>query len=69
MAALLPSWRLAAQRFFSRFRLPRARARATVPDAFRLTLGAVRLHVRTGATRLSYRAECPRARAASGAAR
>ena len=65
MAALLPSWRLAAQRFFSRFRL----SRATVPDAFRLTLGAVRLHVRTGATRLSYRAECPRARTASGAAR
>jgi|GEM_PF-889142 len=64
MAALLPSWRLAAQRFFSRFRL----SRATVPDAFRLTLGTVRLHVRTGATRLSYRAECPRARA-SGAAR
>ncbi|WP_139140230.1 hypothetical protein [Variovorax boronicumulans] len=67
MAALLPSWRLAAQRFFSRFRLPRARA--TVPDAFPLTLGAVRLHVRTGATRLSYRAECPRAPTASGAAR
>ncbi|ATA55474.1 hypothetical protein CKY39_21280 [Variovorax boronicumulans] len=67
MAALLPSWRLAAQRFFSRFRLPRARA--TVPDAFRLMLGAVRLHVRTGATRLSYRAECPRAPTASGAAR
>ncbi|MCY1251921.1 hypothetical protein D9M72_658270 [compost metagenome] len=65
MAALLPSWRLAAQRFVSRFRL----SRATVPDAFRLTIGAVRLHVRTGATRLSYRAECPRACAASGAAR
>ncbi|GER15711.1 hypothetical protein [Variovorax boronicumulans] len=64
MAALLPSWRLAAQRFFSRFRLPRAPG----PEAFRLTLGTVRLHVRTGATRLSYRAECPRARA-SGAAR
>ncbi|GMN78723.1 MULTISPECIES: hypothetical protein [unclassified Variovorax] len=67
MAALLPSWRLAAQRFFSRFRL--SRACATGPDAFRLTIGAVRLHVRTGATRLSYRAECPRACTASGAAR
>ncbi|WP_147400415.1 hypothetical protein [Acidovorax cavernicola] len=65
MATLLSSWRLAAQRFLLLFRLPHA----CEPDAFRLTLGAVRLHVRTGATRLSYRAEFPREFTRSGAAR